>query len=81
LAVPYADDLRTLVEGLKFAKSLEETEIFKRNGIKMFDDDTMICGKFEAFSDEYYECRVKNYLQTVFHPASTCTMGPNEKEI
>merc|ERR1712150_230602 len=27
-------------------------------------------------SDKYYECFVREYLTTVYHPVGTCSMGP-----
>jgi choline dehydrogenase-like flavoprotein len=75
----HADDVRTLVEGMKFLKSLEETDEFKKFGIEMMVD-RLLCGEHELYSDEYYECYVREYISTVFHPVSTCAMGPKSSK-
>ena len=76
----HPDDVRTLVEGLKIVKELEETEAFKRHDMRLIQDH-MLCGNhLEPFSDEYYECFAREYLTTVYHPVGTCAMGPVAKK-
>ena len=76
----HPDDIRTLVEGMKFAKKMEETEEFKKHEIKLIQDQ-MLCGnKHEPFTDAYFECFVREYVNTVYHPVSTCAMGPRGKD-
>ena len=31
------------------------------------------------YTDAYFECFVREYVSTVYHPVSTCAMGPREK--
>jgi choline dehydrogenase len=69
------DDLHVLVEGMKIVHSLEKTETFKRYKIKMFPPNKILCGQFEAYSDDYYACYVRNHFTTIYHPVSTCSMG------
>ncbi len=69
------DDIRLLVDGMKFLKHMESEERFKKHKITLFPPETLYCGSFEAWSDEYYECYVKNYISTIYHPVGTCTMG------
>ena len=75
----HPDDIQTLVEGLKIVKKLEETEAFKKYGMKLIQDH-MLCGDhLEPYSDTYYECFAREYLTTVYHPVGTCAMGPAGK--
>ena len=74
--VDHPDDIRTLVRGMKFLKNLEGTDAFKKHDIR-FIADKLLCGEsHELFSDAYFECYVREYIQTIYHPASTCRMGP-----
>ncbi|XP_026679920.1 glucose dehydrogenase [FAD, quinone]-like [Diaphorina citri] len=34
------------------------------------------CAMFELFSDEYWECSLRHFTFTIYHPTSTCKMGP-----
>ena len=72
----HPDDIQTLVEGMKFLKTLEGTDEFKKHDIKLLAD-RLLCGHtHEPFSDAYFECYVREYVTTIFHPVSTCSMGP-----
>ena len=72
----HPDDIRTLVEGMKFLKDLEGTDEFKRHDMKL-RADYLLCGdKHQLFSDDYFECYVREYVSTIYHPVSTCRMGP-----
>ena len=72
----HPDDVRTLVEGLKIVKKLEETEAFKKYGMELIQDKLLCGDHLEPYSDEYYECFAREYLTTVYHPVGTCAMGP-----
>ena len=76
----HPDDIRTLVEGMKFAKKMEETEAFKKYEIRLVQDH-LLCGSLhEPFTDSYFECFVREYIATVYHPVATCSMGPRGKK-
>ena len=76
----HPDDVLTLVEGMKFLKGMEKTELFKKYEMLLMEDD-MLCGnRHEPFSDAYFECYVKEYIATIYHPVGTCAMGPKGKK-
>ena len=76
----HPDDISTLVEGMKFVKKMEETEEFKKHDIKLLQDELLCGNHHEPFTDAYYECFVREYINTVYHPVSTCAMGPQGKD-
>lgn len=67
-------DMRTLIEGVKIAVQLSQTPAFKyyKSTLRKFPD----CNNFPDFSDEFYECMIRLYSATVYHPSGTCKMGP-----
>ena len=72
----HPDDIRTVVEGMKFIKDLEKTDAFKKYGLHMIQED-FLCGNYEPFSDAYFECFARELVFTCYHPVGTCAMGLN----
>ena len=73
----YSDpsDVATMLEGLKWSLRMTQTEVFKKNKIVPIVDKYS-CGKFEPFSDEYFECFLRHWSHTIYHSVGTCKMGP-----
>lgn len=34
------------------------------------------CEMTQPFTDEYWECMIRQYSATIYHPVGTCKMGP-----
>ena len=75
----HPDDVRTVVEGMKFIKDLEKTDAFKKYGLHMIQED-FLCGNYEPFSDAYFECFAREMVFTCYHPVGTCAMGSNSND-
>ena len=75
----HPDDVRTVVEGMKFIKDLEKTDAFKKYGLHMIQED-FLCGNYEPFSDAYFECFAREMVFTCYHPVGTCAMGLNSND-
>lgn len=75
----HPDDVRTLVEGMKFIRELEKTEAFMKHEMHMFQEHLLCGDHLEPNSDAYFECYVREFVATVYHPVGTCAMGLSGK--
>lgn len=69
-------DMASLVEGVKISVALSRTEAFKRFGSELNPHDFPGCEHVARYSDAYWECMIRHYSATVYHPTGTCKMGP-----
>ncbi|KOX71155.1 Glucose dehydrogenase [acceptor] [Melipona quadrifasciata] len=70
-------DVATLVEVMKFMIELSKTASLKRYGSEVNPKPFPGCENTPEFTDEYWECVVRHYTLTVYHPVGTCKMGPS----
>lgn len=74
----HPDDMKVLIEGMKFALSLTETKAMERLGAKFWDKMPMPgCEQVKPFkSDEYWACVARTYTFGIYHYSGTAKMGP-----
>lgn len=70
------EDIATLVEGVKIAVALSRTQAFRRFGSEVNSKQFPGCKNIPMYSDPYWECMIRHYTVTVYHPVGTCKMGP-----
>lgn len=71
----HPDDVRTLIEGIKFAIRLSETKALKKYGLKLDRTPVEGCEKFKFGCDAYWECAVRTRTGPENHQAGSCKMG------
>ena len=72
----HKDDVQDLLEGVKLLRKLAKTESFSKVILEEFRPGP------ECKSDAQLVEDIKNNAWTVFHPSSTCRMGPDpEKDV
>lgn len=76
----YKEDLKVLVEGIKIAMAISNTTSFQRYGSRPHNIPFPGCQQHTLFSDEYWECCLKHFTFTIYHPTGTCKMGPKHDQ-
>ena len=59
---------------MKLLVNISETDAFKDAGAKAWGADPF-CDHHSFQSDEYWECYIKHFSCTIYHPVGTCAMG------
>ncbi|XP_025417939.1 glucose dehydrogenase [FAD, quinone]-like, partial [Sipha flava] len=72
----HREDVQVLVEGIRIAFNVSNTAAFRKHNSRPLLTPMPGCKKFELFSDEYWECALRHFTFTIYHPAGTCKMGP-----
>ncbi|EFN84154.1 glucose dehydrogenase [FAD, quinone] isoform X2 [Harpegnathos saltator] len=70
------EDIATLVEGVKISVALSRTAAFRRFGSELNSKQFPGCKHILMYTDPYWECMIRYYTATVYHPVGTCKMGP-----
>jgi choline dehydrogenase len=74
------DDVKTMIEGIKYFKQFAETKILRALGATVVDDYKVCSKQHQLESDEYYECCLRHLGSTLYHPVGTCRMGPDSAD-
>lgn len=74
-------DLEDLLTATRISLSLLDTPAYQKFDAKLAPTRLPGCEDYEFNSDEYWTCVIKQSASTLYHPMSTCKMGPvNDKE-
>ncbi|CAM6032227.1 unnamed protein product, partial [Sphagnum compactum] len=76
----HPDDVNVLREGVKAALALAETQALKRFGARYYDKKVPNCKHLEMYTDEYWDCFIRQYTMTIYHMAGSCKMAPVDDE-
>lgn len=63
-------DMKTLVEGVKIGVALSQTPAFQSYGSKLIEFPD--CNHISKYTDPYWECMIRHYTSTVYHPVGEC---------
>ncbi|RWS17073.1 glucose dehydrogenase-like [FAD: quinone] [Dinothrombium tinctorium] len=72
------EDVKILVEGAKISMNISRNMNAKDHGFEIYDYSSIVCKEYARESDEFWECVVRHYADTLFHFAGTCRMGPKD---
>lgn len=72
----HPDDVAVLREGVKASIAFGETSSMKRFGSRFHSKPVPNCKHIPLFTDEYWNCFVRQYTMTIYHMSCTAKMGP-----
>ncbi len=71
-------DVETLVAASQMVQVLEQTQAFEKHKLKLGVHNELNCGgKYTINTEQFWECYVRHWTMTIFHPVGTCKMGPD----
>ncbi|CAL7944274.1 unnamed protein product [Xylocopa violacea] len=72
----HKEDVDILVDAIRIALRLSNTTSFQRFGSKPHLIPMPGCTMYPFNSDDYWECAIRHFTFTIYHPSGTCKMGP-----
>ncbi|CAC5386016.1 unnamed protein product [Mytilus coruscus] len=72
----HPDDIKVLISAVRKSQQIASTKAMKEIDatLNAFDIDG-ICDKDAFDSDSYWECMIRHFASSIYHPVSTCRMG------
>ncbi|KAL4219847.1 hypothetical protein ACF0H5_020258 [Mactra antiquata] len=71
------EDVDVFIDAMKYGMKLMESDTFKKIGTNPENIILKACKGLEFKSDDFYECMIRHYANTIHHQTSTCRMGPD----
>lgn len=72
----HPDDIGVLREGVKAAVAVGETTAMRRFGARFHNKPLPNCKHLPLYTDEYWDCYIRQYTMTIYHVSCTAKMGP-----
>ncbi|XP_015512609.1 glucose dehydrogenase [FAD, quinone] [Neodiprion pinetum] len=71
----HPDDVDVLREGVKAAVAFGETATMRRFGARFHSKPVPNCKHIPLFTDDYWNCAIRQYTMTIYHMSCTAKMG------
>lgn len=72
------DDLKTMIRAIRIHQQMLTTNAFLNNGAQLHRVNIPACAFILHDSDEYWECYIRHLSTSMYHPAGTAKMGPDD---
>lgn len=72
----HPDDVGVLREGHKAAIAFGETTALRRFGARLHMTPLPNCKHLPPYTDEYWDCAIRQYTLSIYHYSCTAKMGP-----
>lgn len=69
-------DMKTLIEGVKIAVAISKTQSMQQYKSMLSPYQFPGCTHIQIYTDLYWECMIRHYTSTIYHPVGTAKMGP-----
>lgn len=71
------EDINTLIHAIRLSQKLIKTKALQKVGAVLvsYDDIVPTCTSIQPDTDAFWECQLRHFAATVYHPTSTCRMG------
>lgn len=69
-------DVGVLREGVKAAVAFGQTATMKKFGARFHDKPLPNCKHLPLYTDDYWDCVIRQYTMTIYHMSCTAKMGP-----
>lgn len=71
------EDVDTFVRGINVVKRIINTKVARKHEAELVRVNLPGCAHIEFDKQGYWECFTRHMTSTVYHPTSTCKMGPD----
>ncbi|KAF5272032.1 hypothetical protein FQR65_LT05013 [Abscondita terminalis] len=73
----HREDVDTLIAGIRIGLNVSATKAFQRFNSRPHRIPFPGCRQYEFDTDDYWECGLRHFTFTIYHPTSTNKMGPS----
>ena len=72
----HREDVLTLIDGIRIGLNVSGTKAFQRFNSRPHKIPFPSCRQYDFDTDQYWECAIRHFTFTIYHPTSTNKMGP-----
>ncbi|XP_065093147.1 glucose dehydrogenase [FAD, quinone]-like [Ochlerotatus camptorhynchus] len=72
------DDLKTIIRAIRIHQQMLTTATFRKNEAQLHQLNIPACAFIQYDTDEYWECYIRHMSTSMYHPAGTAKMGPDD---
>ncbi|KAF5286202.1 hypothetical protein FQA39_LY16372 [Lamprigera yunnana] len=72
----HKEDIDTLIAGIRIGLNVSDTKAFQRFNSRCHRTPFPGCRQYTFDTDEFWECSIRHFTFTIYHPTSTNKMGP-----